>query len=170
MTRVQWWIYCKFLTPSAFLEIQITVGQKWRPLLHPTTDTQLCLIFYKNLTSNNLSAFHVLHNPTSAIACIFFIITANKGTNHWFALSNQRQQKQAENICHRMSRIYLMFTDLRALFLTVRSKFLPSFLVHSTPCVSTPEQVSLFNISCLLQIISFQLSPSHPQIFLPIPA
>lgn len=59
-----------------------------------------------------------------------------------------------------------MFTNLRALFLTVRSKFLPSFLVHSTPCVSTPVQVSSSNTPCLLQTIPFQLFPSHPQIFL----
>lgn len=63
--------------------------------------------------------FHVLHNPSSAIASIFFIITANKGRNHWSALLNHRQQKQAENICHKMSRIYLRFTNLRTLFLTI---------------------------------------------------
>lgn len=74
-----------------------------------------------------------------------------------------------ENICHKMSRIYLMFTNLRTLFLTVRSKFLPYFLVHSTPCVSTPVQVSSPNTPCLLQRISFQLSPLILTPFSPLP-
>lgn len=68
-----------------------------------------------------------------------------------------------------MSGIYLIFTNLRRLFLTVRSEFLASFLVHSTPFVNAPVQVSSPNTPCLLQTIPLQLSPSHPQIFLPAP-
>lgn len=69
-----------------------------------------------------------------------------------------------------MSRIYLMLTNLRTLFLTVRSKFLPPFLVHSTPCVSTPVRVSLPHTPHFMQTLPFQLSPSHPHTFLSTPS
>lgn len=71
-----------------------------------------------------------------------------------------------------MSRIYLMFTNLRTLFLTVRSKFLPSFLVNSAPHVSTPVQVfTQHSLSCAKNPISaFPLSSSHLSPHSPISA
>lgn len=65
-----------------------------------------------------------------------------------------------------------MFTNLRTLFLTVRSKFLSSFLVHSTPCVSTPVQVfSQHPLSWANNPISaFSFSSPHLSPHSPIPA